>query len=87
MYVAQMKPVQVDWENLCRIFRLSDKWYVRQMKLLNFMNFRASWTPDKLHGSLHPLQKKPSFRCIRHTECDIKDFMKMVDEFKTKNIT
>ena len=22
---------------------------------------------------------------IRHTKCDIKDFMKMVDEFRTKN--
>ena len=36
------------------IFRLSDKWYVRQMKLFNFMNYRVSSTPDKLHGSLHP---------------------------------
>ena len=36
------------------IFRLSDKWYVRQMKLFNFMNCRVSWTSDKLHGSLHP---------------------------------
>ena len=36
------------------IFSLSDKWYVRQMKLFNFMNCRVSWTPDKLHGSLHP---------------------------------
>ena len=34
-------------------FRLSDKWYLRQMNLFNFMNCRVSWTPDKLHGSLH----------------------------------
>ena len=36
------------------IFRLSDKWYVTRMKLLNFMNCRVSWTPDKLHGYLYP---------------------------------
>ena len=36
------------------IFRLSDKWYVTQMKLFNFMNCRVSWTPRKLHGYLHP---------------------------------
>ena len=36
------------------IFRLSDKWYERLMKLFNFMNCRVSWTPEKLHGSLHP---------------------------------
>ena len=47
MSVAQMEPVQVVWENLCPIFRLSDKWYIRQMKLFNFMNCRASWTLDK----------------------------------------
>ena len=41
-------------KNRHRFFRLSDKWYVKQMKLFNFMNCRASWTPDKLHGSLHP---------------------------------
>ena len=36
------------------IFRLSDKSYVKQMKLFNFMNCRVIWTPEKLHGSLHP---------------------------------
>ena len=35
------------------VFRLSDKWYIRQMKLFNFMNCWVSSTPDKLHGSLH----------------------------------
>ena len=39
-------------------FRLSDKWYVRQMKLFKFMNCRTSWTPDKLRGSLPPPPKK-----------------------------
>ena len=41
------------------------------------MNCRASWTPDKLHGSLHPSPRKRSLRCIRHTECDIEDLTKM----------
>ena len=36
------------------IFTLSDKWYIRQMKLFNSMNCRVSSTPDKLYGSLHP---------------------------------
>ena len=61
MYVAQMKPKLlisiVVGENLCRIFILSDMWYVRQMELFNFMNCWASWTPDELHGSLHPPTK------------------------------
>ena len=61
------------------IFRLPDKWYVRQMKLFYFMNCQVSWTPDKLHRSLHPDQ-------TRHTKCDIKDFTKVGDEFRTKNI-
>ena len=69
--VAQMKPAQAVQENVCPIFRLSDKWYVRQMKLFNFMNFRASWTLDKLHGSLHLSPNQT-------VKCDIKDFMKMV---------
>ena len=59
--VAQMKPkllISIGRKNLCRIFRLSDKWYIRQMKLFDFMNCRVSWTPDKLHGSLHPPPKK-----------------------------
>ena len=34
--------------NSCRIFRLPDKWHVRQMKLFNFMNCRANETSDKL---------------------------------------
>ena len=36
------------------ILRLSHKWYVRLMKLFNFKDCRVSWTPDKLHRSLHP---------------------------------
>ena len=34
--------------NLCRIFRLVDKWSVRQMKLFNLMNCRAIDTSGKL---------------------------------------
>ena len=49
------------------------------MKLFNFMNCRASWTLDKLHGSLLRHQ-------IKHTKSNIKDFMKMVDEFRIKNL-
>ena len=90
IYLAQMKPKLLisigHRQNLWRIFRLSDEGYVRQMKLFDFMNCRASWTPDKLHGSPHPPRKKTSLRCIRHTECDIKDFLKRVDEFRTNNI-
>ena len=91
MYVAQMKLrllISIGrWGKIMSIFRLSGKWYIRKMKLFNFMNCRASWTPDKLHGSLHPSLKKRSLRRIRHTECDIKDFTKMKDEFRTKNIS
>ena len=72
--------------NLCRIFKLSDKWYVRQIKLFNFMNCRASWTQDKLHESLPLPPRKRYLRCVRHTKCDINDFSKMTDEFRTKNI-
>ena len=36
------------------IFRLSGKWYIKQIELFDFMNCRVSWTPDKLQGSLHP---------------------------------
>ena len=35
-------------ENLRRAFSLWDKWYVRQMELLNFMNCQASETSGKL---------------------------------------
>ena len=34
--------------NLCRIFRLVDKWSLRQMKLFNVMNCRAIDTSGKL---------------------------------------
>ena len=65
-------------KNRHRFFRLSDKWYVKQMKLFNFMNCRASWMPDKLHGSLHP----PPNQAYQ----EIKAFTEMVDEFRTKNV-
>ena len=64
---------------------LSDKWYVRQMKLFKFMNCQASWTQDKLHGSLSANKKRP-LRCIRPIDCAIKDFTKIVDEFRTEDI-
>ena len=67
-------------------FRLPDKSNVMQVKLFHFMNCLASWMPDKLHGSLPPPSKKRSLCCIRHIECNIKDFTRMVDEFRTKNI-
>ena len=35
-------------ENLRRVFYLSDKWYVRQMKVFNSKNCRASETSSKL---------------------------------------
>ena len=79
MYVAHMKPVQVVWENLCPIFSLSDKWYVRQMKLFNFMNCQIVGRETSCMDLFIRHQ-------IRHTKCDIKDFMKMVDEFRTKNM-
>ena len=65
-------------KNRHRFFRLSDKWYVKQMKLFNFINCRASWMPGKLHGSLHP----PPNQAYQ----EIKAFTEMVDEFGTKNV-
>ena len=61
MYVAQIKPkLFISIGRWGKLFRLPDRWYVRQMKLFNFMDCRASWTPGKLHGSLHlpPKNKK-----------------------------
>ena len=55
-------------------FRLSDKWYVKQMKLFNFMNCQTSCMDFFIRHQ------------IRHTESDIKEFTKMVDEFRTKNV-
>ena len=33
-------------------------WYVRQMKLFDFINCQASWMPGKLHGSFFPPPNK-----------------------------
>ena len=58
---------------------------VRQMKPFKFMKCRASWAPEKLHGSL-PLPPKKDSSIALGTECDFKDFTKMMDELRTKNI-
>ena len=55
------------------------------MKPFKFMKCRASWAPEKLHGSL-PLPPKKDSSIALGTECDFKDFTKMVDELRTKNI-
>ena len=75
-----MKPkllTRIDrWGNLCRTFRLSDKYQMRAERQTGCME----WT------SLLPPLKKRSLRCVGYTEFDIKDFTKMVDEFRTKNM-
>ena len=55
---------------------------------LNLMICPASWTPDKLHGSLSPSpKKKKDLSVVLRTPsaCDIKDLTKIVDDFRTNN--
>ena len=90
MYVAQIKP-----KRQISIGRwgkpMSDFQVVRQVvrqtnETVKFHEFSGKLDAIQV-AWISPSATKPSFRCIRHTECDIKDFMKMVDEFRTKNIT
>ena len=89
MYVAQMKPKLLitigRWAKL-----ISDFQVVRQV--VRHANETVSF--HELSGKLDARQvarispsstKNRSHRCIRQTECKIKDFTKMVNEFRTKN--
>ena len=73
MYVAQKKPVKVVWENVYPIFRLSIKWYVRQIK----WNCLILWIVEEVGRQTSCMDLSIRHQ-IRHTKCDIKDFTKMV---------
>ena len=73
MYVAQMKPVYVEFLG-CHASGTSDEW-----------NCLVSWIVGQVGRQTSCMDLSIRHQ-IRHTKCDIKDFMKMVDQFRAKNI-
>ena len=81
------------WGKIDVVFLVkSDKWYIRQMKVLNSMNCRASDMSDKLHGLLFSIgilvyllsikaspsaSKKDPLPRIKQTECDMDSKIKL----------
>ena len=78
MYVAQIKPVQVVWGKLLSNFQVVRQ-VVRQTN-------RRQTTLEMDVGRQTSCIDLSIRHQTRHTKCDIKDFTKMVDEFKTKNV-
>ena len=90
MYVAQMKPKLLISIGRCGKLML-DFQVVRQVvrqanETVYFLELSGKLETRQVAWISPSATKKRSFLCIRHTECDIKDFTKMVDEFRTKNI-
>ena len=91
MYVAQMKPkllisigcrgkLMLDFQVARQVVRQTNE-AVQFHELFGKLEAsHVAWT------SSSATKKKISLRCIRRTECDIEDFTKIVDEFRTKNI-
>ena len=67
-------------------YRSLARWYVRQMKLFNFMIVGQVRRQTSCMDLFLRHQKRTNHGCVRHTERDIKGFAKMADEFRTKNI-
>ena len=90
MYVAQMKPKLLISIGRCGKLML-DFQVVRQVvrqanETIYFHELSGKLETRQVAWISPSATKKRSLLCIRHIECDIKDFTKMVDEFRTKNI-
>ena len=90
MYVAQMKPKLLISIGRCGKLMLDFqvvRQVVRQANETTYFHELSGKLETRQVAWISPsATKKRSILCIRHIECDIKDFTKMVDEFRTKNI-
>ena len=89
MYVAQMKPKLLitigRWAKLISDFQVVRQVVRQTNETVSFHELSGKLDARQVAWMSPSATKNRSLRCISQTECEIKDFTKMVNEFRTKN--